>query len=372
MKTKKSVLGFIGLFLVATITTIAYQLPLPEAEAASAASIEVTAKVPVISDDVKIISPVAGSTVTSNTGDVIIQYQNITSGTVYIRDANGVVIFSAPVSIDATGKATIPYTLPDYGQYTIDFQATHTDGTSIMARPTSFTYNSISSCAPGSKDCTTFPPVCDDSGNCVPGCNDQGVCPPECGALGNCPNVPPLPVDPDCTNTANCNPPCPSGTNCNSGGGDCAHENCSGLPKNDIDNPVITICYDENVNHLDIIVRNSVGEIVHTETVPITDEDRAKGNCKDIEINLDGEDLPDGIYIAEVTAKDKDNNQLGDPIYIRFYYKRDRKIDVPKTGLISFGSLSLSSGDLIVFGVGLAALTSVIFIYYKRKKAAKN
>jgi hypothetical protein len=303
MKTKKSVLGFIGLFLVAIITTIAYQMPLPEVEAADAASIEITAKVPEISSDIKITNPVDGSTVTSSTGNIVVEYQNITSGTVYLRDSAGNIILSAPVTIDASGTATIPYTLPGYGRYTVEFKADNTNGKPIMASPVTFTYNSITT----GEECTT--------------------------------------------------------------------SDCSGLPKEDPENPVITVCYDQNVDHLTIIVRNSAGNVIHTEDVQITAEDRAKGNCKDIEIHLNRsvfECIPNDTYTVEVIAKDRAGNKLGSSIFLTVRYACSEEIDVPKTGLISFGSLSLSRSDLVVFGVGIIALTSLAFIYFKRKKAAKN
>jgi hypothetical protein len=310
MKTKKSMLGLIGLFFVAVVTTIAYQIPLPAVEAASStANINVSATVVPISDDIKITNPVDGSTVTSDTGNIVVTYQNIVSGTVYLYNpATGSLIFSAPVTVDASGTATIPYTLPDYGQYVVQFYAETTVGAEISAQPVTFTYNSLSNCP---------------DGNC----------------------------------------------------GECAQEDCTGLPKEDPKNPVITICYDENVVSLTLIVRNSAGKIIHTEDVPITEEDRAKGDCKDIEVHLNRsvfECLPNDTYAVEVIAKDRSGNKLGESLFLAISYVCEEDIDVPKTGIISFGSLNLSRGDLVVFGVGAAALIVLAFAYFKRKKAAQN
>jgi hypothetical protein len=377
MKTKKSVLGFIGLFIVAITTTIAYHIPMPTAEAASGSEINIQATVLPVSQDIKITKPANGSTVVSASGELTVSYVNITSGEVKIVNSEtGAVVFSASVPVDSSGAASFNYTLPGYGKYQATFYAATVSGTRVMSSSSSFSYNSISSQpnCDSEGNCTTCDEygnctTCDVDSNCVV-CDINGVC-EACDDDSECSN-PQFPPE-GCVNTATCNPDCPSG-NCNSGGGDCAGENCSNLPKEDPDNPVITVCYDENVSYLSVIVRNLAGEIVRVETVEITDEDRAKGNCKDIEIRLDEEvpPLPEGVYVAEVTAKDKDGTTLGDPIYIRFYYKRGVSVEVPKTGVVSFGSISLTPGDLAVTALGLTALISLWLAFMKKRKAAKS
>ena len=140
----------------------------------------------------------------------------------------------------------------------------------------------------------------------------------------------------------------------------------------DPNNPVITICYESNVTNITVTVRNDKGEVVHVQNVPITEEDRKKGSCKDIEIYLDEANpprgLPPGWYEAEFVKKDKDGNQVGATIRRRFWYDGlyYPYFEAPLTGSLWVGRTRIPRAVVTITGLVLAFVAAAIFVIKKR------
>jgi hypothetical protein len=144
----------------------------------------------------------------------------------------------------------------------------------------------------------------------------------------------------------------------------CAGENCSGLPKEDPSNPVVTICYESIVTHVDIkVTSEATGAVVYINTIWLSAEDIARG-CKDVELPLDGaglpESLPPGWYLAEFTKRDAVDNQVGVPILRRIWYDGPYYpyLKVPMTGALWVGTTRVPRATLTISGLVLILVTA--------------
>ena len=145
--THKKVLGFVGLGLVAAITTVAANLQVPEVSALDSVSDNLQVRVLAGEPNVTIAS-ISGSVVTDPNYSITVDYENISSlrATLVNRNADNEIIwnemiFNEPTTM-APGEKVVDLNLDDYGgkgDFTITFTGIG-DGSVPVEKIVTFTY----------------------------------------------------------------------------------------------------------------------------------------------------------------------------------------------------------------------------------------
>lgn len=321
-KTKKRVLGFLGLFLVAAITTFAALMPPLRTSAVGSASAQDQIKVRVVGAVPKVTftRPASGSRFTEPDQTVSINYENVSDLVVMIeyKDAEGNTQSQQLDRIDNIdyhpGAKDYQLNLDDlygFGEYTIRVKGNGFGENNISEDVITFTYHSFEPNVPG---------------------GDNGPGSSEDNPLTGNPEVD-FNVDP----------------------------NDQHIYRLEVDVYSVDHKYDTDGDLIE--------ELSHQEvTSPF--------NPLVLEFQEHG--LPSGWYMVEVQAYDAEGNPFDEPERLWFYYYVVEPAVVPNAGAPDsgglFANLNISRQDYLITGMiifGVAALIGVALVI-RRKATAKR
>ena len=316
-RTKKRILGFLGLFLVAAVTTFAILMPAAQTSAVHGPSTVDTVQVRVVGAVplVTFTEPESGVTFDTPEHRFSYDYENLTSGKVEVEytDMKGV---------------THTYILDEW---TADYEASSRSFTLNFDSDPRFGYGTYKMRATGngfgaenvSEDVIEFSyNVFDPS---FPGGDNNGVVTGPGESEDN-----PMTENPEIH--FGINP----------------------------DNPYI--------KYVEVNVYDEDGNIVE-ELSPQTVE----SPFEDLELQFQDHGLPSGWYTVKIQAYDNDDNPYGEPKTLKFYYKAP-ELPVPDTGA-AFMDLNISKQDYLITGLvifGLTAAAGAVFVVRKKATAKRK
>ena len=307
-KTKKRVLGFSGLFLVAAITTFAALMPSTQTSAVEgqqSVTDEVTVRVVGDVPRVGFVEPENGTRFTKPEQQVSIDYENVTNVKVEIEytGADGVGHTYTLDQFNANyypGSKTYELNFDadqrfGYGDYVVHVTGTGYGVDNATEDVIEFSYHVFAPDLPGGKN--------------GPGSSEDNP------LTGN--PVIQFGVNPD----------------------------------------------DPYIDRLEVNVYDEDGNLVE-ELSP----QEVYSPYDDLELQFEEHGLPSGWYTVEIQAYDKEGEPYGDMVSLHFYYKAP-ELPVPNTGA-PFMNLNISQRDYLITGVvifGIAAVIGAVIV--ARKKA---
>lgn len=125
---------------------------------------------------------------------------------------------------------------------------------------------------------------------------------------------------------------------------------------------------DDYIDHLTICVRDEAGNPI--EGMCPIDVDAP---FDPVVLPFEDEGLPSGWYSVEIQAYDADGEALGEPQVLWFYYKAT-ELPVPNTGA-PFANLNISRQDYLLTGAIVfiaAAVLGIVFVVRRKSTAKRN